>query len=187
MPLLHKKSLFFHIPKTGGNWVRSALRASCDVQLELQDHTFPMRVTSDYYKFCFVRHPLTWYKSFFNYRNSRKWQSVKRMELDNYSCGDFNVFIKRVCKYTNGFLTSLFKKYTQDVDFVGKQENLVDDLVTALKSAGETFDEGKLRGTQRLNLSDSESLTYDVKLEQRLQHLEIGAIEEYKYEVLNGK
>ena len=42
-----------------------------------------------------------------------------------------------------------------EVDFIGKQENLVDDLVKALNAAGEFFDEELIRSTRPVNQSAS--------------------------------
>ncbi len=40
-----------------------------------------------------------------------------------------------------------------EVDFIGKQENLADDLVTALNTAGEFFEEKRIRSTPSSNQS----------------------------------
>lgn len=54
-----------------------------------------------------------------------------------------------------GFLSSHLKLYVghdgKALDFVGKQERLADDLVHALRLAGEQFDEQALRATPYSN------------------------------------
>jgi len=50
-------------------------------------------------------------------------------------------------------VTMYFGKYTQGCGFVGTSENAADDLVKALRMAGERFDETSLRETPRINES----------------------------------
>ena len=87
-----KKDLcYLHIPKTGGNWVRSVLRGS-GIK-ELKSNTINKHATYDFlvgYEaskinifrnhvmdnvrfFCVIRHPLLWYQSWFNYQN--RWRN----------------------------------------------------------------------------------------------------------------
>lgn len=64
-------SVFRHIPKTGGMWVRQAL---CSIALppfnpKDTDHSITIPAEhADKYKFTFVRNPWSWYVSFYNYK-----------------------------------------------------------------------------------------------------------------------
>jgi len=49
-----------------------------------------------------------------------------------------------------------FAKFTAGCQFVGKAETVADDLVTALRQAGEDFDETALRDTPRINESPTD-------------------------------
>src|SRR5512135_605059 len=90
--LLKGGAVFLHVPKTGGRWVGRVLEASGLVESELGSmHADADRVLMPFggsgrnllsylvkrrlrllpqnkpFMFCFVRHPLRWYESFFNY------------------------------------------------------------------------------------------------------------------------
>src|SRR5690349_19299268 len=90
--LLKGGAVFLHIPKTGGRWVGKVLTAAGLVESNLGHmHADAERVLSPVagsgrqllayllkrrmgllprkvpFMFCFVRHPLDWYESFFNY------------------------------------------------------------------------------------------------------------------------
>ena len=53
-----------------------------------------------------------------------------------------------------GFVTELYSYYTKyGVSFIGRQENLLDDLVYILKYTGLSFDEDRLRSYQKINPS----------------------------------
>ncbi len=68
---------------------------------------------------------------------------------------DFSIFMDRMMKRHPGFLSTLFAGYVgmdaQLVDMVGRQEHLADDLVIALRRAGEEFDEASLRSSPPIN------------------------------------
>ncbi len=103
----------------------------------------------------FVRHPVTWYESFFVYKN----------EVDHWLTGHplepcksdrFDHFIEKVLKLCPGHLSTMYEfylGYPVRMNFVGKVENLTEDLITALHLAGEEFDEAKIRNTPRHNAS----------------------------------
>jgi hypothetical protein len=41
-----------------------------------------------------------------------------------------------------------------EIEFIGRQERLLDDLVTSLRQAGEQFDENAIRNLEPANVSD---------------------------------
>lgn len=163
------KSVVYHIPKCGGVWVKEAMRRS-GVKYDrcrgsgrkfsfglVREHAPPDGVAEEdregRFAFCFVRHPVGWLKSFWCYR-------VKTGRLDAKfppdACWDdcFEPFVLNLLDaYPGGFVTHLYQHYVGDVDFVGRQESLADDLVMALTLAGEEFDEVALRALGRRNVS----------------------------------
>lgn len=54
---------------------------------------------------------------------------------------------------SDAMVAMYFAEYTKDCQFVGTAENAADDLVKALRMAGENFDETSLRETPRMNES----------------------------------
>lgn len=180
MALKTKKSIFYHIPKTGGTWVRKVMSlnkmgeretlgtGSHPLGLE-RKHTTP-EFTSDedkegLFSYAFVRNPLGWYKSFWNFRMDReggplvrKAQVYNKFIIDECWDDDFNKFIDNVIeRVPNGFVTQLYKYYLgedgNDLDFVGRQETLNKDLLIALKLAGEEVDESIINGLKPRNTS----------------------------------
>ncbi|MEK7563136.1 MAG: sulfotransferase family 2 domain-containing protein [Patescibacteria group bacterium] len=171
MALLLPHSIFFHIPKTGGSWVRSAVSnagipvneiikvpAKKHLSAGTLMHTCPTDVhLTDRFRFAFVRHPLTRYQSYWCFRMLHGWDS--ELQIDRICQNDnFEKFVWAVLtEAPEGWVTRNYCKFLGNdfrfLDFVGRMENLADDLVTALTLAGESFDEQALRATPPLNVS----------------------------------
>lgn len=171
MALLLPHSIFFHIPKTGGSWVRSAVSnagipvneiikmpAKHYLNVGRLMHTFPTDVhLTDRFRFAFVRHPLTYYQSYWCFRMLRGWDS--ELTIDRTCQNDnFEKFVRAVLtEEAEGWVTRNYCRFLGKdfrlLDFVGRMENLADDLVIALTLAGESFDERALRATPPLNVS----------------------------------
>jgi hypothetical protein len=129
-------------------------------------------------QFCFVRHPLRWWESYFRYM----WTWSQRLGggpwpawgfygarhpanfphpwtmLNGLETADFNTFMRSVNRTRPGYVSESFGWYTSwDADsrvvFVGRQERLADDLVAVLRQLGVRFDENRLRATSPVNES----------------------------------
>jgi len=184
------KVIFYHIPKTGGRWVKAAMiyagvpyrRAKYYYGTDRKppkelvkahalrlkrEHETPLGVLNEdkdkLFSFTFVRRPLTWYKSFWAHRMladgiEGRMRMTNSFPLDWIWDGNFEKFIANVLrKYPDGFLTDVFRLYVgkdgKALDFIGKQENLREDLIRALTLAGETFDKKKIMKVKRVNIS----------------------------------
>lgn len=166
------KSIFYHIQKTGGSWVRVAMRnAGLKYQRSERfgmthpscwhtEHSTPRDAKNlkGLFSYCFIRHPVSWHKSFWSYRLKYKHKKLKPIQLKDpieYHWNDnFNKYLSGILdEFPNGYLTEMFGEFIPYVDYVGKQERLVDDLIIALNAAGEIFDEDKIRGTGPVNVS----------------------------------
>ena len=221
--ILKNGVLFLHIPKTGGTWVTKVLREAglvrCSIghrhanldQLLAPGFQGVGRKVEYLYKrglflkthprpftFCFVRHPLDWYESFYLYKNqpSLNWEqdgeehNVHRWHPNAVLNGlgegkEFNEFMTAVMDRHPGYVSALFSHYTfRPVDFVGKQENLREDLVTVLERVGCAFDPAIIRGKERINhsRSDSEKPQWDPAVRERAIRLERAALERFGYE-----
>ena len=220
--VLNSGAIFLHVPKTGGSWVRAVLEELDLADYELghahgdMDHvSFYAKFASgrqylkylirkkllgqirrtpeeSYYRFCFVRHPVSWYESWWRYNADRGWPEwgdrgdVTRWhpnaDLNGLGADEFNAYVRRVIGRYPGYVTDLFGGYTKSCDFVGKQENLVTDLVAVLAHLGVAVDEQKLRSITRSNTSDSErEVEWDPDLLREVERLEYAGIVRYGY------
>lgn len=184
MALMLPRSVFFHIPKTGGIWVRQAIRnAGIPVTEAGETHSPYRRVDrKGKFTFTFVRHPETWYPSFWSYRMAKGWKSEDRM--DPFMSLSFEGFVRSVVRRSPGSLSLRYEAYVGPepgvLDFVGKMENLASDLVKALRLAGEEFDEEKLRRTPPENVSLLRPV-YTKRLREAVLKSERKALERFAY------
>ncbi len=220
--ILKNGAVFLHIPKTGGTWVTGVLRESglmrCSIGhrhanlphvLAPGNQGFGRRLEHFYkrtcflkthprpFTFCFVRHPLAWYESFYRYKSQSELNWEEDGEVDNIhrwhpnailnGLGrgrDFNSFTSALMDKYPGYVSALYSHYTfRPVDFIGKQENLREDLVTVLERTGCDFDAGKIRVRERINRSRaaSDKLEWDPAVRTRVLRLEAAAMERFGY------
>lgn len=137
------RAIFLHIPKTGGTWITNYFKETgMDHGVEsLAEHAHINGVglndiigpTEDLV-FCFVRHPLTWFRSY--------WQCKQALEprqggyLDTIVDQPFNKFIDDILQDFPGYMTNFVSGYTQRCRLIGKQENLrsdLDEILTLLR------------------------------------------------------
>ena len=84
-----------------------------------------------------------------------------------------------------GDATALYEAFLgrrgDEIDFIGHHERLADDLVAALRLAGERFDEQALQGHPPVNVSDYARLParYGRRAAERLVECERAAIERF--------
>jgi hypothetical protein len=172
MALCTERAIIYHIPKTGGTWIKVALQAAgvryYTPSWSKEPHPFnlkhahstPDNVTPQAKDgrlgITFVRQPVGWYTSYWAFRSRKGARRDEKFPADGLWSDDFDRFVSNLLDaYPQGFVTTLYQYYTgvdgQKVDFIGRQETLVDDLVRALVQAGDAFDEAALRGTRRTN------------------------------------
>ncbi|KKW39725.1 hypothetical protein A2454_01280 [Candidatus Peribacteria bacterium RIFOXYC2_FULL_55_14] len=174
MALLLPHSVFYHIPKTGGSWVRGAIQKAGiptnevgvlgPVDMPLIDsrglflHATPQAVPLQMFAFTFVRNPLSWYQSHWAYcTKNKRWNEHNPFERQCAS-DNFHQFLRNALTYFPGGVSNMYRgylgeEYTLPGGFVGRQERLVEDLILALRMAGETFDETSIRRTPPANLA----------------------------------
>ena len=146
------------------------------------------------YTFCFVRHPLQWYESWWRYmigRSGSDWSAESDLlgwhpcaAIKN--CGDesYQKFIRNVIQHRPGFVSELFAQYAQPgISFIGKQESLTDDLIRVLRQLNLSFDEQRVREYAPLNVSSRDQATsLPQPLQAELERLEYVALIRYGYD-----
>lgn len=203
MAIILPKSIFFHVPKTGGTWVTVVLKdifkdryqdykPSPKHELNLRfEHITPKdsedRIFKDRKSFGFVRNPIDWYTSFWKYRMKNNWDNNFVLDRECRST-NLEIFVRNCLdKYPEGFVSTLFKEFTEDLDFVGKQENLKNDLLRFLEQSGEdisTKDKEVIEKTGKINVSndfDDEEYVYEMSKDVIKDILEVESwcFEEY--------
>jgi hypothetical protein len=148
-----------------------------------------------------VRHPLDWYESFYLYKAQPKLNWERDGEVDNIhrwhpnailnglgqtesgETLEFNAFMTAVMDKFPGYVSALYSHYTfRPVDFIGKQENLREDLITVLERTGCAFDADAIRGRERINRSEaSVKPAWDPAVRARALRLEAAAMERFGY------
>ena len=189
--LILPNSCFLHIPKTGGTWVTRAIEKSgiptYDIRIDGDPHIGLGHVLCrDRFRFAFIRHPLGLYRSYWQFKMTYGWD--ERNPLDQSCHSDhFHTFVEQVLDRFPGFITTslvgfLGEDYEQ-VDFIGKYENLVDDLIKALRMAGEVFDEAGIRALAPCNVSNKEKYPAEFTpgLEQRIRESEQRILDKFGY------
>lgn len=166
MAIILPNSICIRVPRTGSTFVKDCLK---DLKLNKGDIGLSHDCHKDLegiasydkvpFRFCFERNPLNWYKSYWAYKMTYKWSSkilCKADELDLYCRhGNFNEFIKIIAsRYPKGFYRPMMEEYKATCTFVGRTENLREDLIEALTLAGEDFNADYIRKYPKRNQSD---------------------------------
>lgn len=188
MALVLPNSVFFHVPKSGGTFVRKTL---IDLGIPHEELGRPHENAIDFarrypdiiknkYSFTFVRHPLTWWQSYWAHRHKNGWSLEHPMDR---VCNDidFNGYMEQVlsCEWQSHYLDICQRFVTEDVRFIGRQENLVADLETALVQANEECDLNRLGRLGVINQSPSETALYSPGIKKRVLSLHHELIEKF--------
>jgi hypothetical protein len=183
------KFAFVHVPKTGGSWVMQALNAAGVPYKTMGEGAASHVGWSDMperpYTFGFVREPATWYQSYWAY--VRKADEVSDNVLDRLvvTSDDFAQFVERVCSELRGSVSNMYDHYfgpPGSIDFIGHYENLHEDLLHALATAGQVVDIEAIRNCKPFNVS-SEKPELTPALRALIADAERPAIERFGYDL----
>ena len=206
------RSVFIHTPKTGGQWVAAALENAGLITGRLGVvHASPDEIWHEPefqqrpFVFAMVRHPLTWYQSMWAHRMDEgwdrdpiddpewftpRWIAIWAEFTRHCKADTFDEFVHRcVAWQPTGYVSMLYDAYTQHCTFVARQESLVDDLLTALQSAGEPFEPEPILRTPKRNVRAQHSrwlshCRYTPELIQLVMRAEEQAILRFGYREL---
>ena len=173
MALLTKKTIFIHVPKTGGSSIRTMIRKGVGFSeesgdFEIEDHyglpelmAAHPGINQNRLTFGFVRHPVAWLKSRWAWAvisglpqkaqhipsAAGHWMSACWSDNFETFAGNYLDRYPGVCTQTMFRMLGLWSD--APVNKVGKTEYLVTDLEQIFKEAGERIDAAVLRACAR--------------------------------------
>jgi hypothetical protein len=187
--------VFIHVPRTGGTWAALAMEAAGIEAPRLSNDYHPTKGELDLeglFSFAFVREPVSWYASEWSYRRWLRTTGLEEMNhfYDPWLDLAFPDFVDRLIEEWPGFLSGFYETFVgppdDPIDFIGRFENLADDLVRALQLAGQDFDEDALRTFEPVNRS-APAPPCPPEVRERLMHAERDAYERfYKMELYSS-
>lgn len=174
--ILDRRLVFLHTWKTGGTWALAAMVRACPGVEDLRRQKLHVQLSIGRERAsrlgphariaAFVRHPVEWLKSYWVYRTD----SSQRPTDDHFWCDcgapAYETFVanylrlhpgivaKIQCRWVGGPLSVLKEP---QVDYVGRYENLVEDLIAILRAEEIVFDEEILRSTTPRKVSSKAS------------------------------
>lgn len=214
--------IFLHVPKTGGTFIIALLKENGLVRERIgHEHAdyertnlynwnvltrkslIPMikrrmvplgRKDEKPFRFCFVRHPLSWYESWWTYMELNSWRKwgdendFKRWHpnavLNGLGSPDFNVFVHNVARKRPGYVSELLFSYAKpNVDFVGKLENLRMDFSEICERLGLGISKETVFRKPSANVSRKKDLApiWDPELRKLMMKLELPALLHFDY------
>lgn len=209
--LITNKTGFLHIPKTGGIWVRDTLRQTSIYKKECgHPHDFYSNIKyNNKHKlkiFCFVRHPVSWFISHWAHwkdNPQRKERNIKKMKagvdlyqkyskdfVDFLRIDDLKKSINIFCIKYRGWMIKFYEDYTKDCDFIGKQENLREDLLFFLQKAGEKLtkkDIELIKNYNKKNISSSRNTILTKEQIALITESQKEVLKKYNYSIFPGE
>ena len=146
------------------------------------------------FRFCFVRHPLTWYESYWRYMQGRGWNDWGRENsrrdwhpnamLNGLGTDDFNQFVRNVIQKRPGYVSELMFSYTKPgISYIGKTEHLREDLHDILTALNLPFEPSVLASAPKCNESivEASRVQWDSELRELVVRLELPALLHFDY------
>ena len=191
---------FIHIPKCGGTVLNTALWRLKTITTQDQiiktphnGHLFASQMPENGKPFfSFVRHPVSWWLSFYHWNMNPAHSRFSTMELATTS---FDEWIKDYGPLWLGFYTQIVRRYlgkdsnfptNNKVEMIGRTEHVFKDLRTILNVIGQPYDvdimNDLISGKLNFNSTLSNTQTYDRKAVSMETRELIKKCEFYMYE-----
>ena len=104
--------------------------------------------------------------------------------LNGLGSDDFNTFIRNVIQARPGYVSELYFSFTKPgISFIGKTENLANDLVKVLSLLNFSIDPQSVSHVEKVNVSKtpSDAVVWDEDLRRTLTILELPALVHFGY------
>lgn len=141
MALKFDNKVFYHIPKTGGNYTRRVIGKTVKAFEVGHSHSGPLDNPELFglESFTNVRHPLEWYRSYYRHRESGQWP--RNHDAGHHCRGDtFEEYIERmIWAYPQGYVTCRYMTTIPHVTHIIKTHNLTFNLKNLFISWGYEF------------------------------------------------
>lgn len=143
MALRLNKTVFIHIPKTGGMWITAVLEKLGAVRekTNLPHVTWTQilenrsrKAWHDLRPFAFVREPVGWYRSYWAFKMRVGWDPGNGVD-DECQDPSFPAFVAKMVTHKPGFLGQLYTQFTKGT-VVYRFETLKEDFLKALQEEG---------------------------------------------------
>lgn len=159
--IINNKIKFLHLSKTGGWWCIHAMKQA-GLKVDIIDlentggHIGSECLTDKEIGFGFVRHPILWYESLYNYMTKINWKFAPQLKAGNINLFIDNIMSGKHDKLCNlSKLTNKFYEKEKNI-IIGKFEFLAFDLVSILKKLKLKCNYNKILQSRknRINASD---------------------------------
>lgn len=186
-----QKGIFLHIPKTGGTFVTNYFRETGMLREEVKIEKFGRMIylahidgthitdqAQNDVVFCFVRHPLTWLRSYWQHRQFISDRS--NGSIDTIVDFPFDDFVEYFIRDLPGYISLFFAGFADYSHFIGKQENLRDDLNHLLKCMRVNYNYHWLfdRPQENVNVSIEK---FSMKQALKIMKLEQAMVQRFEY------
>jgi len=188
--------IFTHMPKTGGSYVTNILQQQCGGKriagFNNHDPAFLIkeRIHTDKKFFTFIRHPLSLVCSAWGHWSSvncrKNHERIEKSGKSPWSYAMFSEFwqknivekdlektVENINTDSGMTLNSFYELYTKEVDIIGKQEQLNQDLRIILENSGH-----KITQQKKIN-------AYSHKVKLKISHYNVQKFFEKYYEIID--
>ncbi len=210
--IINHRALFLHIPKCAGSSVVNILRSvPCELHrarrrngasddIDMTQGPFVGRFHKPQpFTFCFVRHPLAWYESFWKYRTrpggprrsiplQDDWQPMR--QLIACKADTFDEFMQNILERTPGWVSRYYEWLIGDgrfIDMIGRVETFANDLSGALSRFGVSIAAEDIAEMPHKNVSIKSDITWDNGIRREVLAAESVAINRFHYGSDNAK
>ena len=178
---------------TGQQHLKEAGRLAQSKILNLFSYS-PKSSSHDSFRFCFVRHPLSWYESWWKFMKAREWEAADtpysrrnfhpNSVLNKHGSDDFNEFVSNIIQERPGYVSELLFAYTKpDISFIGRTETIREDLVYLLDLLALPYDCKTIEKSPKMNVSktNDKEIQWDPELKKIVIRLELPALLSFGY------